>query len=53
MARGSGGGGGGCVGVQWGGDSGSEQGDDSGEGGKPTDPRYILKIDTQDLVKAW
>lgn len=52
MARGSGGGGG-CVGVQWGGDSGSEQGDDSGEGGKPTDPRYILKIDTQDLVKAW
>ena len=33
-----------CVGVQWAGDSGSEHDDDSGEGGKTTDPRRVLKI---------
>lgn len=42
----------GCVEVQWGGDSGLEQSDDSGEGGKSTDPRCILKIRQSGLGKG-
>lgn len=38
--------------VQWGGDSGLEQGDNSGEGGKSTDPRCILKIRQSGLGKG-
>ena len=49
MARGSGGG---CVEAQWGGDSALDQGDGNGEGGKPTDPRCILKIRHSGLGKG-